>query len=140
MIIICAVDKNFGVGKDGKIPWKNQKDLKHFKEYTLGKTLLVGRKTQLPPLKDRTVIVLERDSTTRSNLCHPSNYNHVLIGGPTVWKEALKCNYVTEIIMTFIDEEYECDTFFPKEYLKGFIQTESFNLDGKTKVVKFYKN
>ena len=43
MIIgIVAIDKNFAIGRDGKLPWHVQADLKHFKETTKGNAVVMG--------------------------------------------------------------------------------------------------
>ena len=56
--IIVEVDKNYGIGKDNKLPWSISEELKLFKKKNVGKICVVGRKTfeKLPELKDRTVI------------------------------------------------------------------------------------
>ena len=45
MKAIAAVDKNWGIGKDGKLLAHLPGDLKYFRENTLGKVLIMGRKT-----------------------------------------------------------------------------------------------
>ena len=46
MKAIIAMAKNRVIGKNGKLPWPSIKtDLKHFKEFTTGKTLIVGKNT-----------------------------------------------------------------------------------------------
>ena len=42
---LVAVSNNKVIGKDNDLPWKLKKDLLHFKNYTVGKTILMGRKT-----------------------------------------------------------------------------------------------
>ena len=42
---LVAVSNNNVIGKDNDLPWKLKKDLLHFKNYTVGKTILMGRKT-----------------------------------------------------------------------------------------------
>lgn len=42
---IVAMDIHNGIGKDGKMPWHIPEDFRHFKEYTKGKTCLMGRRT-----------------------------------------------------------------------------------------------
>lgn len=59
--LIAAVDRKGVIGLNGDLPWNIPSDLKNFKDYTTGKTLVMGRKTfeSLPfLLKDRTSIVI----------------------------------------------------------------------------------
>jgi len=63
--LIVAYNKNLVIGDDtGNIPWKIPEDLKFFKEYTMGKPCIMGRKTwdsipsQFKPLKGRTNIIV----------------------------------------------------------------------------------
>ena len=60
--LIVAMDSNNGIGKNGCIPWHVPEDLVHFKQYTNGKTVVMGRKTweSLPvkPLPNRDNIFL----------------------------------------------------------------------------------
>lgn len=48
MNLIVAVDQNWGIGKDGTMPWHISADMKYFREKTQGKTVLMGRKTRNP--------------------------------------------------------------------------------------------
>ena len=64
MKAIFAVDANFGIGKNGTLPWpKNKDDFAWFREHTLGKTIVMGRRTwddpAFPkPLPKRTNVVV----------------------------------------------------------------------------------
>ena len=67
MNLIAAVDNNWGIGKDGKLLTSIPKDMKFFREKTMGKVVVMGRKTleSFPgkkPLKGRTNIVLTTSS------------------------------------------------------------------------------
>ncbi|MFW5807546.1 MAG: dihydrofolate reductase [Spirochaetota bacterium] len=60
---IAAVGRNLVIGTDGVLPWHIPDDLKHFRDLTMGKTLIMGRKTyeSLPrPLAGRRIIVVSR--------------------------------------------------------------------------------
>ena len=63
--MIVAHDTNRAIGKDGTIPWHIPDDLKFFKTMTVGKTVVMGRKTfesmGCKPLPDRKNIVLSRN-------------------------------------------------------------------------------
>lgn len=64
--MIAAVDTNGAIGKDGVLPWHCKADLKYFQNMTLGRVLLMGRKTAdgLPKaLRNRVNLVLTRDPT-----------------------------------------------------------------------------
>ena len=43
--MIFACDEKGAIGKDGDLPWRQSTDLQHFKRVTLGKTVVMGRKT-----------------------------------------------------------------------------------------------
>jgi len=66
--LIAAVAANGVIGNDGEIPWHHPEDLKHFREQTLGKPVIMGRVTYDSileynggPLEDRRTIVLTRN-------------------------------------------------------------------------------
>jgi dihydrofolate reductase len=64
IVLVAAVGKNNVIGREGQLPWRLKSDLKHFRELTINKPVIMGRKTYLSigkPLKDRTNIVLTRD-------------------------------------------------------------------------------
>ena len=62
--IIVAFDSQYGIGKNGQLPWGLPADLKHFKEITTLHTVVVGRKTFESigkPLPNRRNIIITRD-------------------------------------------------------------------------------
>src|SRR3982750_1918700 len=61
--LIVALDRNFAIGRDGEMPWHLPDDLKRFKALTLGKPVLMGRKTAIAigrALPGRVNLVLTR--------------------------------------------------------------------------------
>lgn len=63
--IVAALDENNLIGKNGDLPWRLPADLQHFKRLTLGKTVLMGRKTWQSlgrPLPQRENWVITRDA------------------------------------------------------------------------------
>lgn len=60
--VILAISEDFGIGKDGGLPWRCKEELKIFREKTLNTTLIVGRETYrtLPLLRNRKLIVVSR--------------------------------------------------------------------------------
>ena len=62
--LIAAVARNGVIGAGGALPWRLSSDLKHFKAATIGKALVMGRKTYQSiggPLSGRTIVVVTRD-------------------------------------------------------------------------------
>lgn len=66
LTLVVAVAKNGVIGRDGDLPWRLSSDLKRFKATTMGKPVLMGRKTwdSLPrkPLPGRQNLILTRDA------------------------------------------------------------------------------
>lgn len=128
-MILCTDSKN-GIGKNGTIPWHSSDDFKHFKAETQGQKVLMGYNTwqSLPrkPLPDRLNIVVTSRTVSDDEInkhrdvifIHKNslqdflryNDNIIVIGGATIYQAALP--FVDEIILSNIDGDYECDTFF----------------------------
>ena len=128
MNLIVAVDQNWGIGKNGTMPWHIRADMRYFKEKTLGTTVLMGRKTLLSfpgakPLPNRENVVLSSradfapEGVTVVNslqelLEYKTRDDVFVIGGGSVYKALLPyCKYA---YVTKIDAAYDCDTYFPK--------------------------
>ena len=127
MNFIVAVSENYGIGKDGKMLFDLKKDLQYFKEKTLNKVVVMGRKTFLSipnaPLKNRINIVLTTDKNFYpqgvivvhsfeelfEKLKEYDTDDVYLIGGATLYNKLIdKCykGYITKIHQTV-----EADTF-----------------------------
>jgi dihydrofolate reductase len=64
IVLVAAIGENNVIGRDGQLPWRLKSDLKNFRKLTIGKPVIMGRKTYVSigkPLKDRTNIVLTSD-------------------------------------------------------------------------------
>jgi dihydrofolate reductase len=64
LVLVAAVADNGVIGQDGQLPWRLKSDMQHFRAVTMGKPVLMGRKTYLSigkPLVGRTNIVVSRD-------------------------------------------------------------------------------
>jgi dihydrofolate reductase len=64
LVLVAAVADNDVIGRDGGLPWRLKSDLRHFRAVTMGKPVVMGRKTYLSignPLKGRTNIVVTRN-------------------------------------------------------------------------------
>ncbi len=65
IVLVAAIGENDVIGRGGQLPWRLKSDLAHFRALTIGKPVIMGRKTYVSigkPLKDRTNIVLTRDA------------------------------------------------------------------------------
>ena len=64
IVLVAAIGENNVIGREGQLPWRLKSDLKHFREVTINRPVIMGRKTYVSigkPLKDRTNIVLTSD-------------------------------------------------------------------------------
>jgi dihydrofolate reductase len=65
IVLVAAIGENNVIGRDGQLPWRLKSDLQHFRELTIHKPVIMGRKTYVSigkPLKERTNIVVTRDA------------------------------------------------------------------------------
>ena len=71
LVLVAAVAENGVIGRDGDMPWRLPGDLRHFKTLTLGKPVIMGRRTfdsiGRRPLPGRPNIVLTRDADFRAD-------------------------------------------------------------------------
>jgi dihydrofolate reductase len=134
--IVLAMSENRVIGKDGDMPWHIPEDLKRFRELTLGKPVIMGRKTFESirkrlggPLPGRTNIVLSRSgfyakgaitAATLEQACDIArqtalrdNANEMpVIGGQQVFEQSL--DFIERIYLTLIHQNIEGNTFFPE--------------------------
>lgn len=134
MDIILAVDKNWGIGKDGQLLASIPEDLERFKRITKGHVVVMGRKTfdSLPvkPLPDRHNVVITSHGNDLPDgiFSYPSveafigdlnqfilnNFtlgwfpNVYVIGGASIVEQLMP--YCQSALITKIDEEFEADT------------------------------
>lgn len=130
MKLIAAVDRNWAIGYKGELLVSIRADQQNFRKLTLGKTVVLGRKTMdtFPggrPLKNRRNIILTRDTsysvpdaeTVHSidellELLKDVDTDDVyIIGGSSVYAQMLP--YCNEAVITEIDYRYEADSYFP---------------------------
>jgi len=124
--LIAAMDLNRGIGYENSLPWHFKSDLAHFKKLTLGKTVIMGRKTFESlgrPLKGRENLVVSsglkdgKDYKVVKSLeegIKASKTDSFIIGGSPLFQEALDGDIVDEIYLTLILNNYLCDRFFAK--------------------------
>lgn len=133
IVIIAAVPKNGVIGADNDMPWHLSSDLKRFKQITLGKPVVVGRKTFLSfggkPLPGRPHIVISRDPDYAPEGAEPATSLEAalerakeiaaelgadeiaVIGGGLIYRQAMA--FADRLEITEIDASPEGDTLFP---------------------------
>ena len=132
MKAIVAVDRNWGIGRNGALLVRIPADMKRFRALTEGKTVVLGRKTlatfpQGAPLAQRTNIVMSRNPQYTVKGAHVVHDESALtellerlyvkdddvfvIGGEQIYRLLLP--YCDECHVTFIDRAYDADAFFP---------------------------
>lgn len=131
MKIIVAVDRNWGIGCNGKLLFDIPEDMRYFRETTLNKTVVMGRRTLESlrggkPLAGRVNIVLAAEDdfeppegvtvcrTAEETLEEIGKYpsdSVFIIGGGMVYRTFL--DYSSEALVTKVREVREADSFFP---------------------------
>lgn len=112
--------KGYPIGKEGHLPWKNSEDLRWFKEKTMNCPVIMGRKTfesiGSKPLPGRTNFVLSRKENTLEdtvNRAKELGKDVWIIGGASVYQEALEKDLVDRVFVDFLAENVEeADSFF----------------------------
>ena len=162
---ILAVDLCGGIGINNTIPWKFKEDMKFFKQTTINKRILMGRKTfeslGSKPLKDRCNMVLTqdyqsyRDSTIESfkhnpvlffenfdscvDFCTPFSEQIVIIGGSRLYNYLFDNSIADTIYLTRIDKKFDCDTFVTLPNLEDYdvqVIKKIESQDGLTAVIE----
>lgn len=124
--LIAAIGRNRELGSNNKLLWDIPEDMKHFKNYTMGKVLVMGRKTfasignkSLPGRK--CIVISSQDlgnvavrakdieSALSIDHCYPEI---VVIGGESIYRQTI--NLADKLVITHIDSDFNADVFFPE--------------------------
>jgi dihydrofolate reductase len=123
---IVAMSENRVIGNENKLPWHLPADLAHFKAITMGKPIIMGRKTYESigrPLPGRCNIVISRDHNFQAAGCVVANSEECaleaagysdeiyIIGGSQLFENMLP--RIERIYMTLIHENFIGDSYFP---------------------------
>ncbi len=146
--LIWAMDDNRVIGLDNKLPWRLPADLQYFKKTTLGKPIIMGRKTfesfGSRPLPGRKNIVITRDqryapdpditvvSSIESALTATGDVDEVMIiGGQQIYSQTL--SLADRLYITIVHSEFTGDAFFPEFNLAAWreIKREDCKADEK---------
>jgi dihydrofolate reductase len=124
--IIVAIGENHAIGKNNQLLWHMPNDLKHFKDITSGRTIIMGRKTfdsvGKPLPRRRNIVVTRQDITIpgcevvksiEDGLTLCKDEDEVFIGGGAeIYKLAM--HLTDRIYLTIIHKSFDADTFFPE--------------------------
>lgn len=123
---IVAMDENRLIGRNNELPWHLPSDLAYFKRVTMGKPVVMGRKTHQSigrPLPGRLNFVLSRDRSFRADGCvtihrleevndHVREGEVMIIGGANVYEQTLPM--IDTLYITRIRASFEGDAYYPE--------------------------
>ncbi|MDR1066462.1 MAG: dihydrofolate reductase [Clostridiales bacterium] len=141
--IIAAVAENGAIGKNNALPWRISDDLRRFKSVTLGKTVIMGRRTfeSIPRvLSGRDIVVIssnpmysaenaivENDLYKTLNAFKDSPDETFVAGGAIIYEKAMP--FCQKLYLTQIFKAFDADAFFPpipKDEFEEYETSEKF--------------
>ncbi|MGD0333621.1 MAG: dihydrofolate reductase [Xanthobacteraceae bacterium] len=132
ILIVAAIAENGVIGRGNALPWRLKSDMQHFRALTMGKPVIMGRKTYLSigkPLAGRTTIVVSRDrafaapglvvapsldaalSAARGDALRRNADAIVIAGGTDLYAQALPL--ATRLVITHVHKPVDGDVRFP---------------------------
>lgn len=147
--IIVAMGNNHVIGKDNQIPWHLPADLQYFKQITLGKPIIMGRRTFESigkPLPGRhNIVVTHNQQWTADGVSIAHSLDSALelakdapeimiVGGSHLYQEALPL--AQRLYITYVDINTDGDTFFPTWDPKTWheVSRESHSADARNPI------
>ena len=144
LTIIVATDVQRGIGINNTLPWRLREDLAHFKRITSGHPIIMGRKTFDSigrPLPNRHNIVITRNAAWKKDgveavssldaaLALIGTHEAFVIGGAQIYEDALP--RADRLIVTEINQHFDCDAFFPKIDHQQWKETTRENFHSET--------
>ncbi len=141
---VVAMAENYVIGKDGKMPWHIPGEQKIFKNLTVGKILILGRKTHESigrVLPDRTTIIVTRQkdyTVTGAYVVHSidealvlaeqlENNEIVIGGGGELFAQTLPIT--DRIYLTVVRRSFEGETVYPKLPKDQFVEISRKEVD-----------
>jgi dihydrofolate reductase len=139
--LIVAMGENRVIGVNNRMPWHLSADLKRFRQITMGKPIIMGRRTHESigrPLPGRKNIVLTSDRNYAAPGCtvvhglvealrEAGAEEAMVIGGSSLYRDFLP--KADRIYLTLIHREFEGDTFFPEFDPKDWREIERLDVD-----------
>jgi dihydrofolate reductase len=132
ILLVAAIARNGVIGRGNALPWRLKSDMQHFRALTMGKPVVMGRKTFLSvgkPLKGRTAIVVTRDATfaapgivvapsldaalaaARGDALRRNTNTIVVAGGAEIYAKAMPL--ATQLAITHVHKQIDGDVYFP---------------------------
>ena len=132
LVLVAAVGENGVIGRDNALPWRLKSDLQHFRRVTIGRPVVMGRKTYLSigkPLPGRTNIVITRDrdfaaagvvvahdlasalTVARADALRRGADAVMIVGGAEIFAQTMDDAHRLEI--TIVHARPDGDTLFP---------------------------
>ena len=140
--MIAAIGRNGELGYQNQLLWHIPSDLRHFKQYTTGKPVVMGRNTLVSLgrlLPNRTNIILTSNNRVPGGAIHAHSVQEVLgiatryeeiviIGGESVYRQFMP--YCDTLVVTHVDGSFVADTYFPQiDPLKWRLNTTVAGVD-----------
>jgi len=135
--LIVAMAENRVIGLNNQLPWRLSADLQHFKALTMGKPIVMGRKTWESierPLPGRTNIVVTRDVGYQAEGCvvvhsvdqalevAEGSDEVMVIGGANLYQQLL--DRADRLYLTLVRADIEGDTWFPEFDIEQWQESE----------------
>jgi dihydrofolate reductase len=132
IILVAAIAENGVIGRGINLPWRLRSDMQHFRALTMGKPVIMGRKTYLSigkPLAGRTTIVVSRDrafaapgilvapsldgalAAARGDALRRQADAIIVAGGAEIYAQAL--SRATQLAITHVHKRVDGDARFP---------------------------
>ena len=132
IVLVAAIAENGVIGRGNALPWRVRSDLKHFRALTMGKPVIIGRKTFLSigkPLSGRTTIVVSRDrnfaavgivvaaglevalAAARGDALRRGTRTIVVAGGAEIYAQAMP--FAARLAITRVHKKVDGDAHFP---------------------------
>jgi dihydrofolate reductase len=132
IILLAAISENGVIGRGNALPWRLKSDMQHFRALTMGKPVIMGRKTFLSigkPLAGRTNIVVSRNpafaapgilvapslhaalAAARGDALRRQAGEIIVAGGADIYTQAMPL--AARIVVTYMHRAVEGDAYFP---------------------------
>jgi len=145
--MIAAMTDDSVIGIENRLPWRLPNDMKWFRQHTLGKPIIMGRKTfesfGSKPLPDRTNIIISRDETYQAKdsivvhtieeaLQAAGEVEEVMIiGGASFYEQMLP--RADRLYLTFVHSKIDGDAWFPEVVISDWNEVERIDYDADEK-------